>query len=68
MSASAPPDREWGVRHPRGKVTVQLNGYAFPIRILADEERYACDQDCAWCDGGPRVLVYRDKQPWQETP
>jgi hypothetical protein len=61
-----PPQREWGVRHPGGKVTVRVDGHAFPGRLSADETRNDCDQDCEWCDGGSHVLVMRDRQPWRD--
>ena len=61
-----PPQREWGVRHPGGKVTVRVDGHAFPSLGAAETERAASAEDCEWCDGGPHLLVYRDKQPWQE--
>lgn len=63
-----PPNREWAIRHPGGKVTVRIDGHAFPGRTSADEERAASDEDCEWCDGGAHILVYRDRQPWQTAP
>ena len=60
-----PPGREWGIRHPDGKVTVFIDGHAFPSRLAADTERTACDQDCDSCDGGTHALVMRDRQPWR---
>jgi hypothetical protein len=63
-----PPGREWGVRHPGGKITVHITGHAFDSRIAAQAERAACDHDCEWCDGGTHTLVYRDGQPWRDAP
>ena len=63
-----PPWREWAVRHPGGKVTVRIDGHAFPGRAAAEEERFACEVDCEWCDGGTHALMYRDRQPWQNAP
>ena len=60
-----PPGREWGIRHPGGKVTVRIDGHAFPSRLEA--EHAAADQDCEWCDGGTHILVYRDRQAWREV-
>jgi hypothetical protein len=60
-----PPGREWAVRHPGGKVTVRIDGHAFPGRTSADDERIALDGDCEWCDGGTHALVCRDRQPWR---
>jgi hypothetical protein len=61
-----PPGREWGVRHPGGKVTVFIDGHAFPSRSEAETERTASDQDCDSCHGGTHTLVCRDRQPWRE--
>ena len=61
-----PPGREWGVQHPGGKVTVQVDGHPFPARITAETERAACEQDCEWCDGGTHALVMRDRQGWRQ--
>jgi len=61
-----PPGREWGVRHPGGKVTVMVDGHAFPGRLSAGEALAECGLDCEWCDGGPHGLVYRDRQPWRD--
>ncbi len=58
-----PPWREWGVRHPGGRVTVRVDGHAFPSRGEAQHELAGCDE----CDGGPHVLVWRDRQQWQEA-
>lgn len=63
-----PPWREWAVRHPNGKVTVRVDGHAFPDRTSADDERIALDGDCEWCDGGTHSLACRDRQPWQAAP
>lgn len=64
-----PPWREWAVRHPNGKVTVQVDGHTFPGRGSADEQRVACErEECDSCDGGPHALVYRDRQPWRDEP
>jgi len=60
-----PPWREWAVRHPNGKVTVQIDGHAFPACPAAETERITCEQDCDSCDGGPHTLVCRDRQPWR---
>lgn len=60
-----PPGREWGIRHPGGRITVHITGQAFESRVTADRERAQCDQDCDSCDGGTHALVYRDKQPWR---
>jgi hypothetical protein len=66
MSKTDPPGREWGIRHPDGRVTVFVTGHAFGSRIQAEAERVACDSDCAECDGGNHTLVMRDKQPWRD--
>lgn len=58
-----PPWREWGVRHPDGRVTVEVDGHAFPSKTAAQHELAGCDE----CDGGPHVLVWRDRQQWQEA-
>lgn len=63
-----PPEREWGIRHPGGKVTVRVDGHAFPGRLSAEMALAECAGDCEWCDGGTHVLVYRDRQPWREVP
>ena len=60
-----PPGREWGIRHPDGKVTVYVTGQAFESRVSADSERAECDQDCDSCDGGRHTLVMRDRQSWR---
>ena len=60
-----PPGREWGVQHPGGKVTVRVDGHAFPGRMSAEKERAACEQDCGCCDGGTHILVMRDRQQWR---
>jgi hypothetical protein len=64
-----PPGREWAVRHPNGKVTVRIDGHAFPGRASASEALAECERspDCDSCDGGAHVLVYRDRQPWRES-
>lgn len=64
--ATNPSGREWGIRHPGGKVTVQVDGHAFPGRRSAEAGRAECDEDCEWCDGGVHVLVYRDRPQWRE--
>lgn len=63
-----PPGREWAVRHPGGKITVQCDGHAFDMRITAERELPAPDDECEWCDGGPHVLVCRDRRAWQTAP
>jgi hypothetical protein len=65
---SDPPQREWAIRHPDGKITVRIDGHAYPGRTTAEKDRAASDQDCEWCDGGTHTLTYRDRQPWQDTP
>jgi len=61
-----PPGREWGIRHPGGKITVFIDGHAFGSRLSAETERTGRDQDCDTCNGGPHVLVCRDRQQWRE--
>jgi hypothetical protein len=61
-----PPGREWAIRHPGGKITVQCDGHAYPMRITAERERAASDEDCEWCDGGTHTLIYRDRQAWRD--
>ncbi len=60
-----PPGREWGVRHPNGKVTVRIDGHAFPSRPAAETERARNDLDCGECDGGTHTLLCRDRQQWR---
>ena len=62
-----PPGREWAIRHPGGKITVRIDGHAFPGRITAETERAASDEDCEWCDGGTHALTYRDQPAWREA-
>ena len=63
-----PPGREWGVRHPNGKVTVFITGHAFRSRAEAEAARVECAEDCDSCDGGAHTLVYRDRQAWRNAP
>jgi len=62
-----PPSREWGVKHPGGKVTVRADGHAFLSRLIADGERWNADRDCGECAGGTHTLVYRDKPMWRDA-
>jgi hypothetical protein len=62
-----PPSREWGVRHPDGRITVHVTGQAFESHSRAEATREACDRDCGECDGGTHTLVMRDKQPWRDA-
>lgn len=59
------PGRDWGVRHPDGKVTVRIDGHAFRSRREADAERAVCDSECDSCDGGTHYLAWRAVQGWQ---
>jgi len=61
-----PPDREWAIRHPGGKTTVQVDGHAFYSRITAEQELPAPGDECEWCDGGTHTLAYRDRQKWRD--
>jgi hypothetical protein len=63
-----PPGLVWGVRHPGGKVTVRHDGFAFPLRIMAEAERDCCDALCDWCEGGKHALAARDTLPWRDVP
>lgn len=64
-----PPNREWAVRHPNGKITVSIGGHPFMTRAAAEEDRATCERgECDTCDGGPHTLAYRDRQPWREAP
>lgn len=62
-----PPGREWAIRHPGGKTTVQCDGHAYFSRISAEKDLPAPGDECEWCDGGPHVLVYRDRRAWREA-
>lgn len=62
-----PPGREWAIRHPGGKITVQIDGHAYPARITAERELPGPGDECEWCDGGTHALVYRDRQAWREA-
>ena len=66
MERLDPPGREWAIRHPGGKITVQIDGHAFPGRITAERELPAPDDECEWCDGGTHTLTYRDRQQWRD--
>jgi hypothetical protein len=59
--------REWGIRHPDDRVTVDVTGHGFGSPVTAEEERAGCDRDCGECDGGQHALVVRDKQPWRDA-
>ena len=59
-----PPQREWGIRHPDGRVTVEITGHAIGSRSEAERIRAECDADCD-CDGGTHTLVMRDRQQWR---
>ena len=62
-----PPGREWAIRHPGGKITVQVDGHAYFSRVAAEQDLPAPGDDCEWCDGGTHTLACRDRQAWREA-
>jgi len=66
METPEPVNREWGVRHPDGFVSVTVSGQAYQSRVSAGEARAACDDDCGWCESTPHTLVWRDRPQWRD--
>ena len=69
--------RDWGVRHPDGKVTVSYDGHPLGSRTHAEQEIARFDAEmledgCSECtaDAGVHVPVFRDvpsPPPWTDA-